>query len=366
MVAQYEYVACDLRTNAIRDSVRLTGVSYEEALNGRGMLTASIPRADRLATRDVLRENDTALYVLRNGACVWGGYVESIQAKGRQRSLELTCPGFLNYLSHRTLRESRTYTGQDQATIMADLVNYTMGLANPAFGTTAGPGGGLPFSVNAPATGVTRDRSYDGIERPEIGQLLKALTEVQNGPDMAVQSVLDADANGNRRFTNTFRVWAERGTSQVATLIYGGNVSDYAITYDGSQQGTYVEAMNDADSADRLIVAADSGKPVVWDRIVQRSKVIDTATLQGWANVYLQTYAETLVLPSVELLNPTDPEPQALLPGDTVRLIIMDGYVQVDGSYRVVARKVQVGTGGAELMSVAFAPPDATGGNPDA
>lgn len=366
MGASYRFVACDLRTNQILEHVRLSDVSYEETLNRKGSLTASLHRSNSTSRRDVIAEAATALYVVRNDVAVpWGGYVSNIDAKGSDRTLKVGCQGFLGYYERRFLRESRTYTQVDEAEIASDLVAYTVGEANTAYGATVGPGGGIPMARLAPATGQPRDRTYDGFERPYIGNLLQQLTEVEGGPDVGVITTMATDAGGNETFDNTFTVWNVRGSATQHALIHGAaDVSDYAVTYSAANLATYAEAMNDADSSDRLVANASTGAPLVWDDVITRSKVTDQNTLQGWANAHLATYGSPLVMPTIELSNPTDVVPGTLQVGDTARVAISDGYVQIDGTYRVVAWKVSIGEGGSEKLSIAFAPPEVTGATP--
>jgi hypothetical protein len=360
-VADYTYLVTDLATNAIREELRFGGVTYETALNARGAFSGSLSRRAAGATRDVLQEGSTGLYVVRDGSPVWGGYITRIDADSKGADLRVAGVGHLGYYDRRYLREDRTYTAVEQATIMADLIRYCNGEASLTYGPSVGPFSGIPMVVSAPATGTTRDRAYVGNERPFIGDLLRKITEVDGGPDMEVVTTMVADALGRRSFVNTFTVWARKGSlTPTVTLEFGGSCDQYAVGYNAESLITRAEAMNDADSADRLIAASNESGTLAWDGMTTRSGVTDLATLQSWADRLRATFSGSLVTPVLEgngnRLSPLD-----LAVGDLCRARIADGYVQVDGTYRVVGRRVSVGGGGSERVAFGLADPTDTG-----
>lgn len=113
---EYRYYVADLLTNEILTEIPFTGVSYERALSKAGSFSGTIPLIEATAHLD-LYENTmpgkTALYVLRDGVCVWGGIIWGRQYSPSNKTLTVDGSEFVSYLYHRALWQT-LYYGSEQ------------------------------------------------------------------------------------------------------------------------------------------------------------------------------------------------------------------------------------------------------------
>lgn len=113
---QYRYYVADLVTNNVLVEIPFTSVSYERGLSKAGAFSGTIPLIEATAHLD-LYENTmpgkTALYVLRNGVCVWGGIIWGRQYSPTNKTLTVDGNEFVSYLYHRALWQT-LYYGSEQ------------------------------------------------------------------------------------------------------------------------------------------------------------------------------------------------------------------------------------------------------------
>ncbi len=100
----YRYYTADLLTNEILAEIPFRGVSYERAIKGAGGFSGSIPVIEATKSMDIYESTmpgNTALYVVRNGICVWGGIIWTRQYDVVGRVLNVTASEFTSYFYHR-------------------------------------------------------------------------------------------------------------------------------------------------------------------------------------------------------------------------------------------------------------------------
>jgi hypothetical protein len=127
IVADYRYFVADFLTNAVIAELPFKSVSYERALNAAGNFSGSIPVLETTEAYS-LYENTmpgrTALYVVRNNECVWGGIIWSRSYSLTERSLSVSASEFTSYFYHRNIW--KTITNDYSATVTVS----TPGVAN--------------------------------------------------------------------------------------------------------------------------------------------------------------------------------------------------------------------------------------------
>ena len=114
----YRYYTADLLTNEILAEIPFRGVSYERAIRGAGAFSGSIPVIDATKSMDIYESTmpgNTALYVVRNNVCVWGGIIWSRQYDVVGRVLNVSASEFTSYFYHR--RFWKTWGHQYGATL---------------------------------------------------------------------------------------------------------------------------------------------------------------------------------------------------------------------------------------------------------
>lgn len=113
----YRYFLTDLLTNEIIAEVPFKDVTWERSVKAAGQFSGRIEVID--ATRpynlyETTLPGKTALYVMREGVCVWGGIIWSRSYDIVSRTLQISAAEFTSYLYHRvawkTVKHSFTGT----------------------------------------------------------------------------------------------------------------------------------------------------------------------------------------------------------------------------------------------------------------
>lgn len=117
----YRYFTADLLTNEILSEIPFQGVSYERAIKGAGGFSGNIPVIEgtkNLGLYETTLPGKTALYVVRNGVCVWGGIIWARSYNVVDRVLNVTASEFTSYFYHR--RIWKTWNHQYGCTVEAN------------------------------------------------------------------------------------------------------------------------------------------------------------------------------------------------------------------------------------------------------
>jgi len=135
--AEYRYYVADLLTNNVIGEIPFTGVSFERALSRAGSFSGEIPVIEATAPLNLYESTmpgKTALYVLRNGVCVWGGIIWSRSYNPMNKTLQIDGQEFISYLYHRAVWQtlyygsegvycSRYQAGSGTATVFTDVAH---------------------------------------------------------------------------------------------------------------------------------------------------------------------------------------------------------------------------------------------------
>jgi hypothetical protein len=118
-VAVYRYFTADILSNSIIAEIPLKGVSYERAIKGAGNFSGRIPVIDGNAALNLYESTmpgKTALYIVRNDVCVWGGIIWSRSYNAKQREMTINGSEWTSYFYHRNIW--KTYTHDFEATVV--------------------------------------------------------------------------------------------------------------------------------------------------------------------------------------------------------------------------------------------------------
>jgi len=113
---EYRYYVADLLTNEVIAEIPFTGVSYERSLSKAGSFSGTIPLIEataHLELYDNTMPGKTALYVLRDGVCVWGGIIWGRQYSPTNKTLTVDANEFISYLYNRAVWQT-LYYGSEQ------------------------------------------------------------------------------------------------------------------------------------------------------------------------------------------------------------------------------------------------------------
>jgi hypothetical protein len=102
----YRYFVTNIVTNEVIAELPLTGVSYEKAVKDAGSFSGTLSLSQETEGIDVYNATmpgKNAIYVLRNGECVWGGPIWSRSYDVVSKSISINANEFTSYYQHRKI-----------------------------------------------------------------------------------------------------------------------------------------------------------------------------------------------------------------------------------------------------------------------
>jgi hypothetical protein len=129
--AKYSYYVVDIVTNTPLAQIPFEDVSYERSLKQAGQFTGKITTTEQTQDLDLYNSTmpgKTALYVMRNDVCVWGGIIWSRGYDMTGRSLTVSAGEFTSYFNRRHIWKTYTYSFEAELlkTNKADRVKVTL------------------------------------------------------------------------------------------------------------------------------------------------------------------------------------------------------------------------------------------------
>lgn len=216
--------------------------------------------------------------------------------------------------------QDANYTSMTLATIMKNL-------AADAVSVTRGAGFALPIDFPSDVAG-TNVRNYPVYDLASVGQRMKDLTQVENGPDVDWDPYFNTSSN--------IRVNMRIGTPSLAPsasdLIWdlGASLTFVSIDSNASSMSTAVYTRGNAtERAAQVAYAADTtlitpGWPVLESADTTHQSVTEFATLQGYANEWVRFYKNPVETWSAEVVTFVSPVVGTYKPGDTAVFNIQD------------------------------------------
>jgi hypothetical protein len=238
-VAEYRYLAHDLRTNTALGELPLSGVQYGEQLNGAGTFQATMSLIGNAANLLAWTQPErTAIYIERDGAIVGGSIVWTRQRRFNS-AVTLGGAGWWSFFRRQHRRTRYSVTGTDQLVIARALVQDA----------EAVPGADIGVTVGAELSGVLRDRTYEAYELKQVAEAVEQLANVNDGFDFAI----DTTATRGKVLTLSY---PRRGRIAGTTGIVfeaGKNILDYEVAEDGTRSARTYTALGAGDGNDMLL-----------------------------------------------------------------------------------------------------------------
>jgi hypothetical protein len=197
LVAEYRYFAYDLLTNELLAELPLTGVSYGRSLRESGTFSGSVTANENTFNLNLYANTlpgKTALYVTRNGVCVWGGIIWTRSYNIVNKTLEISASEFTSYLYKRVLW--KTWSNAYQASIVVsggraditlDFAKYDFSPNMPLYidwGSERPAYTGYYTVLSSPAPGVnSEDRSTFSVSASYVN----AKGQIKTIPDLVVE-----------------------------------------------------------------------------------------------------------------------------------------------------------------------------------
>lgn len=235
------------------------------------------------------------------------------------------------------ISERLRFDDTDQADIVAALVDHAQ--------DTAIFKGDLNLASSTPATGILRSKAYEFSEHAPIWRAISELVGVDDGLDVSL-----AITTTTRTVTTHY---PRRGSDLSLTLEWGVNVADYDYGWDGAEAKSSVSIMRGGGPGPAGGVGREHGWArddtalggLRFEEVVsaQTGTRIDDCLAGAIQRLAARARPETFSVRwhRTETVNPAaEVVAGNVEPGDRVNVVIDDGWVQVDGVYRVLALTV--------------------------
>jgi hypothetical protein len=298
------------------------------------------------------------------------------QITEQSHTVTFTGHDYFAMLLRRILVGPQNYTNTDQDNIATSLVTIGSVLAQSSGApiTSFAPAGFLPIMVarcnpdgtaRAALSGQLRTRQYT--PQSVIGELVDQLANVQGGFDYDVVPALRAGGLGLQAGVDALRVfYPYQGEARTDMLLaYGSNVSTLTRTVAAADYGNYYRLLGDNGGAANQLFAEtwtdealhpDPTRLGLWQLWENASDVNQQATLnEQVAGLLAQS---SILQPSYTVgMRPGAYVWGSPRMGDTVRLLIQTGRLDVDTSVRVVGIAYSIGDDGDENVELTVGRP---------
>lgn len=328
----YTYAIADLRTNTLLEEIPLTSVRFNKPLNGSGRFSATWKldeRSGHLNPHDLTMPTRRVIYAFRDSRPMWGGVIWSRAYDSERDTVEIGAGEFWSYFDHRKVLPlvpanptlttvaglSTTYDNVDQNEIARQLVTQAQ----------AHTGGDIKIELDTTVSNTLRDRTYNGYDLTDVGEALRNLAGVIDGPDM-VFDVIPSATGAPRRILRIGTPWlGQQGSSHVWEL--GGNAIRYTWPTDGTRMATRAYATGEG---------VDLGTPIAVHEQPERydqgfpllevehnySGAEGESTLAGHAEADQQAARMPVVLPTIEVRGDIPPTAADINRGDDGWLVV--------------------------------------------
>ena len=339
----YTYELRDLKTNTLFEEVPMEDVSFSKVLNDTGSFSGTIqlPQFNSLGQlRDmyeITTPAHTAVYVFRDSRPSWGGIVWTTGYDSESGKLTLGAADWWSYFDHRRVLPVLAAEAYTDTTVIAELstvydnVDQNEIARQLVAQAQAHTGGTIGIVTDTTTSGFLRDRAYPGFSTTPLGDVLRNLTGIIDGPDIRFDvGPAGADGKPVRRMMIGDPVLGQQGAPWVWE--YGGAILSYQWPRDatrmrtrsfaigeGSDKLTPIGAYQDADRY------ADGWPLLEGDSSYDRTSG-DTGTLGAHAQADQESVGLPVVLPTIVVRGDHDPAISDVSPGDDGRVIIRDWY----------------------------------------
>lgn len=126
---EYRYFTTDILSNQVLAEIPFKGVSYERSIRTAGTFSGTIPVIPEtlgMNLYDSTMPGKTALYVMRNDVCVWGGIIWTRDYDVISRVLSIEASEFTSYLYRRVIWKTWTHDLTATCTASSNVVSFTL------------------------------------------------------------------------------------------------------------------------------------------------------------------------------------------------------------------------------------------------
>jgi hypothetical protein len=271
----------DLLTGAITHAIVPVSFEFETALMeaGRGSITFNrmgnstgiIADGGYVSANDML-PGTTGIFFSRvaggaatpnNPVHMFGGFVETFQGNS-DGTVTLGFAEMQKYLDYRLIRSDLVFTGDSQTSIGANLVLYARGENFDGGSVDPSPSLGIPLSGGFALSAFNRDRTYLAVDRPVIGELIRQLVGVEDGPVYELTHFRSATpiVGLTDNWWSDITFFDELSQPSPAPFITWDHLTDFTLNLDSNALANQIDAFGDPeDDGTPRISTADSPVP---------------------------------------------------------------------------------------------------------
>ena len=134
--AQYKYFTTDILTNEVLAEIPFRSVSFERSIKAAGTFSGTIPVIAETAHMNLYESTmpgKTAVYVVRDDECVWGGIIWNRSYNVVNRELNVSASEFTSYFYHRNIWKTWTHDFGADLVVSSGTVTATLQALNYDF-----------------------------------------------------------------------------------------------------------------------------------------------------------------------------------------------------------------------------------------
>lgn len=348
-MANYRVLYASLKTGTLHGELPVSNFEFDSVLNRPGACRGRVVLEQVAAITDATFEPArTSLYVERDGTLLWGGILWTVQIDPVTSTLTFGAEGFHSYFTRRILNTTKTYSSVDQHDIARDLIDWAQSVSDGSIGVT---------TTDTNLSGVTRDRTYYGVEFHNIGSLIENLAAVQNGFDFRYDTFYTSSGNIETAFRTIYPATG-RATSHVFEL--GVNIDMLSLQVDGSVVANRVisfgKGQNNYQPQATVADASSLASTPLLDKVLSLRDVIEQDTVQARADWLLARSIEPTRRLQVEVHPNSVPSLGSYIVGDLVRIRGDLTWTTIDSQWRITSIAVSVDDKGNEIVRLSLVP----------
>jgi hypothetical protein len=343
-------------TRQILGEMPASELTYTDELNKPGSCSFRVPIEHPAVTQEVIWPGRRTVFVERDGAVVFGGWIVTCRASGS--SLEVAAEGWFHFIRRRYRMGPWVWHGFDQMQVAVAVLNLVGEdtLAMPA------------ISWDTLNSGTVRDYEWIGHDKTG-GAVIDELAAMAGGFDWSMRY---AWADGWPAPTiHLHYPW--RGTRVSLPITDALPLVDFGVAVDSSPIADSVSVFGrdnpdypEAPWTDRWAMSASNAPALGYPafHVVEAARDVESlAELQALADRRMRTTSDCSLVPSVTYASGGDlDELDALQAGDVVHVRHARGWIDVDDWFRIMGRSVVVGEDSTEQTTLALAPHSLAGG----
>jgi hypothetical protein len=307
---QYEYLTCDLLTNEPLADLELYGTYFERNLAATGQGTGTFRLGTNIFNDELIVNSTipgrTALYVYRDGVCIWGGIIWQRTYSSVGKTAQINCLTFESIFQAFEIKTDYIVTQVDQIQILKQLIGKMQNQPNCDVGLNTD-------LLRDLTSGVLRDYTVKSFDYVFYGDVINNLMEAADSFDYTI--VVEDPNNTGRPDKIVMAGYPQLippGTQALA-FDYPGNVDQYWVTDNASDAAATVIALGAGTGSAMIRAIAtnkpwlDSGGPNI-AHVESRTDVKDQKIISSIAQQKAAQLAPPILVPVVQLKSDRVPQ----------------------------------------------------------